>query len=319
MENSRAYEELDRTFTNEISFNPHTNPNLSSLANNPISTLSNPKKPQTTPSSKLTPPPNLTHNASRRRLFDENAAAVPSVYCVYCGISTPPSELNAHMNNCFVFQRTWEEKKETQKTIERAIMTAWGLNLVGGSSTGKNKSNLPEVKSATESCDLCKRTFRKGRLEAHRKVCMSVFGGERKVGKKVGLTPGKGSIGKAAVCNVVSPDNNNNDSSGSRPAAGSTPPNFVCSSCGDHNFESRESFLKHMRACASAVSVASNTNAAFKGRAGANQVCPYCAQPTIKLSNHLARCRQAKKAIAKKKESANEAGLPFDAVMSMTC
>ena len=99
-------------------------------------------------SAQLTPPPKLTHNASRRLLFDENAAAVPLVYCVYCGEGTPPAELSNHMKECFVFQRTWESKKDTQRIVEGAIMTAWGLNLVNSDAANAAKQDKVRAEKA---------------------------------------------------------------------------------------------------------------------------------------------------------------------------
>ena len=165
-----------------------------------------------------------------------------------------------------------------------------------------------------------------GRLEAHKKVCLSVFNGKKK------LSGGSARSKKAAnTAAVVSPDaaaasKQTPRSSGTteRKNKVASSPLFVCHDCGYSECSTREELLKHMRSCSATknknVEATGEVRATFGGRAKAGQVCPYCAQPTIKLSNHLSRCRHYKKAMEK-----NQGVLPGmqgardEGVMSMTC
>eukprot|EP00518_Triparma_eleuthera_P006442 CAMPEP_0182477494 /NCGR_PEP_ID=MMETSP1319-20130603/30941_1 /TAXON_ID=172717 /ORGANISM="Bolidomonas pacifica, Strain RCC208" /LENGTH=659 /DNA_ID=CAMNT_0024678731 /DNA_START=149 /DNA_END=2125 /DNA_ORIENTATION=+ len=254
LENSHIYEQLDKTFTSDLnnasfSVSKHAQEEPPTAQKFPIPPSANKS------ANPISPPPPLVHNGSRRRLFDENAAATQSVFCVYCGHQTPPNLLKDHMGECFVFQRTWQSENGTQQVVEGAIMKAWGMNLVkdnksGGAAAGakakpkarpKSKSSLPAVVKEKDEA-------------------------------------------KPKANNVVSPDSRANAL-------------FVCPGCNDSSSKSRPELLAHLRSCTAALPDAPNSK--YGGAAEAGQVCPYCAQPCIKLSNHLARCRIAKRAKAK--------------------
>lgn len=283
LEKSHIYEQLDKTFTSDVMANGGREKETtkeSENRNKSTTRKANPTPSTSSASGVISPPPPLVHNVSRRRLFDENSAATQCVFCVYCGHQTPPGLLNAHMQECFVFQRTWQaENGNTQKQVEGAIMRAWGMNLVKDKKEEKKKS---PVKKKSMLPDVVKR---KGK-------------------QKVDMKALKGGGGAAAA--VVSPD---------QQQAKQDKALFVCPGCGDDSCTSREELLSHMRACASKIDAAPTLpDNKYGGRAKAGQVCPWCAQPVIKLSNHLARCRQAKKA-REKKMGVLPGG---DGIMSMT-
>jgi len=238
----------------------------------------------TTTAHTISPPPALINNVERRRLFDENSVAVANVYCVYCGHGCEPSSLGGHLKECFVFERTWKVDG-VQRVVEGAIMGAWGLNLVGS----PNKEAVVTSRSEEESCPHCARTFASGRMGAHMKVCQSVFGNTN---KRPSSTPGRSTPGKnGRTPNRATPSPPRaraGEEHGEEGVGGSA---CVCCGGGFAGVGTTER-LAHYRTCLEGVTDGRVLDAAAASCGGS---CPWCAHPTIKLSNHLGRCRQWKK------------------------